>query len=221
VVAAVRAARARGIRTFKLKVGRAGDMQGELERARIARQAIGPDGALRLDANGGWSPLQAAAALAALAPLRLELIEEPVAAWRDLPLPSPVPVAADESLQAPEAEAELDERVARGACQALVLKPMALGGFARCLRLARLARRHGLGVIVTHMFDGPIGLAAAAELALALPAPWACGLTPHAGLSAWPAASIPQLEAAAIAPAAVAGLGLPDLAPLVGGTGAR
>ena len=40
-----------------------------------------------------------------------------------------------------------------------------------CLRMARMADAAGLGVVVTHMLDGPIGVAAAAELALALPVP--------------------------------------------------
>jgi o-succinylbenzoate synthase len=216
VAEAARRARGLGIRTVKLKVGRPGQLERELELARVAREAVGPDGALRLDANQGWSPAEAETALAALAPLSPEVIEEPVARWRELRMPSPVSIAADESLQAPEAEGELAERAARGALSAIVLKPMVLGGLVRCLRLARLADRHGLGTIVTHLFDGPIGLAAAAELALALPATWACGLAPHAALATWPPVRVPQLGPAAIAPAPVAGLGLPDLAPLAG-----
>ncbi|HEX6239392.1 MAG TPA: O-succinylbenzoate synthase, partial [Polyangiales bacterium] len=43
--------------------------------------------------------------------------------------------------------------------------------------------------VVTHLFDGPIALAAASVLALALQSPrLAAGLAPHAGLAAWPAA---------------------------------
>jgi hypothetical protein len=59
--------------------------------------------------------------------------------------------------------------------------------------MALAAQRQGLGVIVTHLFDGPVGLAAAAELALSLPtAPWACGLDRHPGLWAWPPVDLPH-----------------------------
>lgn len=215
VAEAVRAARARGIHTVKLKVGRSG-LPRDLELARAARAELGPAGVLRLDANGAWSAAEAREALAALAPLEPEVVEEPVRRWRELATPSPVPVGADESLQSPEAEDELAERATRGACHAIVLKPMALGGFLRCLRLARTAERHRLGVIVTHLFDGPVGLAAAAELALALPATWACGLAPHVALTAWPAVALPQFRAAEVVPAAIAGLGLADVSALLG-----
>jgi L-alanine-DL-glutamate epimerase-like enolase superfamily enzyme len=64
-----------------------------------------------------------------------------------------------------------------------VLKPAHLG-LSRCLVLAETAATRGLGLIVTHSFDGDIGHAAACALAAALPAkPWPCGLAPHPGLS--------------------------------------
>jgi L-alanine-DL-glutamate epimerase-like enolase superfamily enzyme len=48
--------------------------------------------------------------------------------------------------------------------------------------------------VVTHLFDGPIALAAAAELALSLPAPaLAAGLDPHDRHGDWPPVVVPQL----------------------------
>ena len=96
-----------------------------------------------------------------------------------------VPVALDESLQG--GDSLVTSLLEAGVCQALVLKPMALGGILRCLHLARLAARHGVGVVVTHLFDGPVALAAATELALALPGRvLACGLDLHPGLGSGP-----------------------------------
>ena len=55
-------------------------------------------------------------------------------------------------------------------------------------------RDRGKGVVVTHFFDGPIGTAAACELALAIgDVRYAAGLAPHAGLAAWPPTEVAQL----------------------------
>ena len=72
---------------------------------------------------------------------------------------------------------------------------MVLGGLSHCLELGRRARALNLGVVVSHSFDGPVALAAAAALALALPAGIAQGLAPHAGLSAWPPIPLPIVGA--------------------------
>src|ERR671928_234566 len=48
-------------------------------RVAAVREAAGPRMALRLDANGAWSVEEAVAALRDLAPLRIELCEEPAA----------------------------------------------------------------------------------------------------------------------------------------------
>ncbi|MFO0761120.1 MAG: enolase C-terminal domain-like protein [Byssovorax sp.] len=121
--------------------------------------------------------------------------------------PAPVPWAADESLADPaEATLLLDQRTAA----AVVLKLPVLGGLLPARDLALRAQERGLGVVVTHFFDGPIGLAAAAELARSLPAPpLACGLDPHPQLSAWPPVSIPQLaHRGAVCASQSPGLGL-------------
>jgi L-alanine-DL-glutamate epimerase-like enolase superfamily enzyme len=69
---------------------------------------------------------------------------------------------------------------ATGSLAAVVLKPMTLGGFDRCLTIAEAAHAAGLAVIVTHVFDGPIGSAAAACLALAIRGvTMPCGLDAH------------------------------------------
>jgi L-alanine-DL-glutamate epimerase-like enolase superfamily enzyme len=190
-VAAAAAAAARGHGVLKLKIGlpgrSAGDEDALLAAVRLAADAACPGAAsprLRLDANGAFDPAAAPARLAALARHGVELVEEPVAGAALLALPAlALPWAADESLAEPAlAAALLALPPARGPA-ALVLKP-ALLGLARCLRLAETAAQRGLGVIVTHAFDGDLGHAAACALAAALPRPpWACGLAPHAGLS--------------------------------------
>jgi L-alanine-DL-glutamate epimerase-like enolase superfamily enzyme len=211
--AAAGAAVARGHPVLKLKIalpGRsAAEDEARIEAVRAAADAmnIGLSGVvrLRLDANGGLPPGEVTARLAALAGYGIELVEEPCAKAALLALPPlPLPWAADESLADPAfAAAVLAQPHGRGPA-ALVLKP-ALLGLARCLRLAEAAAARGIGLIVTHAFDGDSGFAAARALAAALPAePWPCGLAPHPGLSRrWPNA--PRL----LVPSA-AGLDLPE-----------
>ena len=196
VADAARAAVARGVRTLKLKID--GDER-DVAIVAAVRRAVGPAIALRLDANQCLDPTAHAAYLAALAAHHIELIEEPFAPGPDAGS-APIPVAADESLH-------------RGGSIALtassvVLKPMALG-LSRCLALAVEARRRGLAVIVSHLFDGPVAHAAASALALAIGDGAACGLDRHAGLTAWPATTLPHLGLDRISATSAAGLGVP------------
>ena len=64
---------------------------------------------------------------------------------------------------------------------------------------------------MTHLFDGPVALAAACELALALPPDGLlpCGLDPHDGLVAFPAVDVPRLRhAGLVSPTSRPGLAL-------------
>jgi o-succinylbenzoate synthase len=161
-----------GYRTIKLKVAA---LSLDLDEARVAalRDSVGDDVRIRLDANGGWKEPEAEQAIARLAPYRIELLEQPVEA-RDLgglarlSAISPIPIAADEALAGGHA---LDEIFARDAASVLVLKPTALGGLRASQRIAARARKAGWGVVVTSALDSAIGLAAALQLAAALPGP--------------------------------------------------
>lgn len=169
---------------WKVKIGR-GELLAELAAMRRG---------LRLDVNRAWPRDQAAGRLAALVPLEPAWVEEPVSAADLLRLGAqPVPIALDESLldQPDESAAAL----AAGLVQVVVLKPALLGGLAACLDWAARARRAGALPVASHLMDGPVGLAAAVELALAMARPGdpAPGLGAHDGLAAWPPLAVPQL----------------------------
>jgi o-succinylbenzoate synthase len=172
-----------GYRTVKLKVGA---LPLELDEARVAalRASVGTEPKIRLDANGGWKEIEAEQAIARFAPYRIELLEQPVEA-RDLvglarlTRASPIPIAADEALAGGYA---IDEILARGAASVLVLKPAALGGLRAAQRLAARAREAGMGVVVTSALDSAIGIAAALQLAAALPGPHLAAGLSTAGL---------------------------------------
>jgi L-alanine-DL-glutamate epimerase-like enolase superfamily enzyme len=202
--AEARAAFARGIRCFKVKLGADDDLGRVLA---IAAQA--PGVRLRIDANRTWPRGEVPARLAALAALPVDYVEEPcVDAHSLLSGPLPCKLALDESLD------ELTPDQLRAALRspqlaALVLKPTLLG-LAGAIALAEQARRAGVAAIVSHGLEGPIGTAACAELALALGGSQPAGLAAHAALAGWHIA-VPQLAADRIQPTTRVGLGFVDL----------
>ena len=164
-----------GCRTAKVKVAEPGQPESaDVERVEAVRDAIGPDGNIRVDANGGWDVDQAQQMLTELAGFDLEYAEQPCASLAELATLRrrvDVPLAADESIR--RAEDPLRVRAA-GAADIVVLKAQPLGG----VRAAReIAAACGLPVVVSSAVDTSVGLAAGVALAAALPQlPYACGL---------------------------------------------
>ena len=207
--ASAHAAVARGFRVLKIKLGRPDGAACELACLQALRRQLGPTIALRLDANRAWSLPEAVERLAALEAVAPELIEEPLAQVRELRhLRTPLRIALDESLQHLDAEQEVAPLLLAGIVQVLILKPMALGGPLRCLQLARLAAAHQAQGLVTHLCDGTVAMAGAAALALALPAPLACGLDAHPGLLLGPAVQPAFVGGPQLLPATRPGLGI-------------
>lgn len=205
-----RAAWARGVRAFKVKVGGA-SWADEREALRRWRAAM-PEGAvLRLDANAQWSRDEAVRVLNDLGGLGVAFVEQPCAELVSLGEHA-VPWAADESMRDPDFVAALlgDDPSPRRGCAAVVLKPAELGGWFVTRTIASQAAARGLGVVVTHVMDGPIALAACCALACSLEAPpWASGLDAHPGLDAWPPWVVPYLgEDGVVRAPTVAGLGV-------------
>lgn len=207
LVAAVARALERGLRVVKLKVGAGGTVTRDVERLGAVRSAFGRDVVLRLDANQVLPPASVPAALDALAPFDPELLEEPsTPACVDALPESPVRLALDESLVHADATARILALGERGLLGAVVLKPMALGGLDRCLSLAETAASVGLGVVVTHMFDGPVASASAACLALAVRGEvLACGLDARGRLES----PVPAITDTFVRPFEETGLGIP------------
>jgi O-succinylbenzoate synthase len=151
--------RAEGFRTFKLKVGLAGDVT----QVATVRQSLGPEPAIRLDANGAWSVDDAADRLPALASHGIELAEQPVGTFEqmvELRRRVDVKIAADESLVSP-----FDARRARqlGACQIAAVKVAKVGGLGASLEIAEVMPSY-----LSSALEGPVGIAAAAHAVQAL-----------------------------------------------------
>lgn len=159
---------AAGFGTVKAKVA-IGDDPGRLA---AVRAATGPGMLIRIDANGAWTAAEARASLRALAPIGIELCEEPVAGVpgiRALDAETEIPLALDESAADPAATAER-------ACALMGLKIARCGGLSGLLETARRADAAGYEVLLASTLDGPLGIAAALHAAALLRPARACGL---------------------------------------------
>ena len=172
IVAEAARVRAAGYRAAKLKIGRASP-GADAERVRAVAAALGPV-ALRLDANGAWTPDQAAAFAEALDGVAVEYVEEPLAEAAALPeLARRAPGirwALDESL-----DRAFDDAGIAAAMRAAVVKPM-LGperiGRARAA-LAGTVQVPGVDtsrgpVVVSSVFESGVGMRHLVALAAAL-----------------------------------------------------
>lgn len=164
-----------GCRTAKVKVAESGQpASADVARVAAVRDAIGADGMVRVDANGGWDVGTAERMLTALAEFGLEYAEQPCATLAELAelrRRVAVPIAADESIR--RADDPLKVRAA-GAADIVVLKAQPLGGVRAALEIAEQC---GLPAVVSSAVDTSVGLAAGVALAAALPSlDYACGL---------------------------------------------
>lgn len=171
---------ASGCRTAKVKVAEKGQsLTDDVARVSAVRDALGSEGHLRVDANGGWSVREAAVAIGELAQFDLEYAEQPCMDVEDLAtlrreLHSrgvAVPIAADESIRRFGDPLRVRDL---GAADIAILKVQPLGGVRRCLELAEVL---GMPVVVSSALETSVGLRAGVALAAALPdLPYACGL---------------------------------------------
>ncbi|WP_214369503.1 o-succinylbenzoate synthase [Pseudonocardia sp. H11422] len=168
---------ASGCATAKVKVAdEPGSLPADLERVAAVRDALGPAGSVRVDANARWDVDGAVAAIRALdrAAGGLQYVEQPCVTVDELAAVRrrvEVRIAADESIR--RAEDPLRVAVAEAADVA-VLKCAPLGGVRRALAVAEAC---GLPCVVSSALETSVGLAAEIALAAALPQlDFACGL---------------------------------------------
>ena len=163
--------------TAKVKVAEPGQSPADdEERVAAVRDALGPHGRVRVDANGAWSVDEAVAAVRRLdrAARGLEYVEQPCRSVEELAAVRravDVPVAADESIRRADDPYRVRDLEA---ADVAVLKVQPLGGVRACLRIAEDI---GLPVVVSSALETSVGIAAGVALAAALPdLPYASGL---------------------------------------------
>ncbi|MFD1146368.1 o-succinylbenzoate synthase [Saccharothrix hoggarensis] len=168
---------ASGCSTAKVKVADPGTaLASDLARVEAVRDALGPSGAIRVDANMAWDVDTAVRAIRELerAARGLEYVEQPCPSVEELAAVRrrvDVRIAADESIR--RAEDPLRVAVA-GAADVAVIKVAPLGGVRRALAVAEAC---GLPCVVSSAVETSVGMAAGLALAAALPElDFACGL---------------------------------------------
>lgn len=169
MVADAERALAQGYTALKIKLGAEPAL--DVERVRAIHHAVGGQAVLRLDANQAWSAKQAIGIMRTLEREGIlpDLLEQPVpardlAGLREVTRRIQTPVLADESVFGPEQALEL---IRLRAADILNIKLMKTGGITRALQLADIAALHGMPCMMGCMLESPIGVAAAAHVALA------------------------------------------------------
>lgn len=164
-----------GFDAVKVKVG-ARTPADDVERLEAVRERC-PGVELRADANGAWERETAERTLSRLSPLDVAFVEQPLPAadlsgHADLRRVVDVDVALDEGVVEHGVRGVLEA----GAADAVVCKPMALGGVDVARNVAHRAREAGVESVVTTTVDGSLARAAAVHLAASLPDVRACGV---------------------------------------------
>src|SRR3954453_20708557 len=163
-----------GFTTFKLKLGSESVKSipqeafsrtrvSDVEQVRAVREAVGPSARVRGDGTAAWGLETAKSRLSELEPFGIELAEQPVETLEEmaeLAAATSIPLAADERVAYIE---EAKKAAAIGACAYTGIKLSKVGGPEAALAIADV-----LPAFITSALDGPVGIAAAAQVALSL-----------------------------------------------------
>lgn len=159
VVSAAERWAADGFSTFKLKLG-IGD---DAAQVRAVREALGPRARIRVDSNCAWDVETAKRTLGEIEPYEVELAEQPVATLEEaveVAMSTSIPIAGDESI---ESRADAERAAGMGACQMTGVKLSKVGGPEAAIEIAEV-----LPAYISSALDGPVGIAAAAQVAATL-----------------------------------------------------
>ena len=145
-----------GYRKVKIKIKPGCDV----DYVRAAREALGPDAPLMVDANNAFT-MDDADCLLLLDGLGLMMIEQPLA-WddvvrhRELQSRLRTPICLDESITSVDRAADM---IALGSGRVVNIKPGRVGGFAQSLAIHDLCARHEVPVWCGGMLESGVGRA--------------------------------------------------------------
>jgi L-alanine-DL-glutamate epimerase-like enolase superfamily enzyme len=161
----------RGHRAVKMRVGlQDRSVDDSAARVREARQSLGPEIGLMVDAHGTWSPREARRFARKVEACDLAWLEEPVSpenidGQAEVRASTDIPIAAGESEQTRFAFRDLIAAAAVDICQP---DPAIAGGLTETLRICALAATHGL-TVAPHLWGGAVLFAAGLHLCVATP----------------------------------------------------
>jgi len=148
-----------GFSTFKLKLGTGDDVA----QVRAVREALGPRARIRVDVNTAWDVETAKRTLGELEPYEIELVEQPVGTLEEameVARSTEIPIAGDESI---ESRGDAERATAMEACRMTGVKLSKVGGPEAAIEIAEV-----LPAYLSSALDGPVGIAAAVQVAATL-----------------------------------------------------
>jgi len=156
-----------GHRTIKVKVGL--DPREDVARVRAVREAIGPEVALTVDANGGWSVEGAVWSLKEMRGMDLLLAEQPVRredleGMAEVRRRVDVPVMIDEGVFTLW---DAQQALRKEACDIISVYPGKNGGITVSRRICELAAGRGVPCAIGSNLELDLGTAAMCHLSLA------------------------------------------------------
>ncbi len=157
-----------GFSTLKLKIG-AIDFESEISLLKSIRNEFSSEEIeIRVDANGGFLPLEALDKLKRLSELNLHSIEQPIKQGQidemaELCSKSPLPIALDEELIGVFDVTKKQEIIQTIKPQYIILKPSLVGGFKGSAEWIQLAEKQHIGWWITSALESNIGLNAIAQ----------------------------------------------------------
>lgn len=156
----------KGFQIIKVKLG--GTKEQDIQRVQRIRSIIGKNIVLRIDANQGWTLLDAIEILKSIAPYDIQHCEEPIPRWQFMKLPflreqSPIPIMADESCcDEHDAQRLIDLK----ACDAFNVKLGKSSGIYKALKIIGLAEQAKLNIQIGGFLESRLAFTASAHLAL-------------------------------------------------------
>jgi len=154
-----------GAKCLKIKLGSPEGLEFDRAHFSAAAEAAAPFGAkLRVDANGGWAPVDACPMIKWLWERGVEYVEQPLAEGMEAELPDVfkyrrLPIFCDESVRTSADVPGLADRV-----DGVNLKLMKSGGITEALRIVATARAHGLQTMIGCMSESSVAIAAGAAI---------------------------------------------------------
>lgn len=161
-----------GFKAVKMRVGVGdGEVADSVRRVKAAREHLGDDVDIMVDAHGTYSVAEAKRFAREVADCRLAWFEEPVNAddkkgMADVRATTDIPIAAGESEFTRFAFRDL---VAHGAVDIFQPDPAICGGITEIMRIATLAETHQIR-LAPHLWGGPLHFSAGLQVCAVSPA---------------------------------------------------
>ena len=150
---------------FKLKIGKR-SVHEDVAHVEAIKRALGDRASVRVDVNMAWSAIEARRAIALLADVGCDLVEQPIdranrTGMARLVSTAPIPIMADEALNGPETAYDY---IRDGAADVLAIKIAQSGGLDRAKRVEAIADAAGVAVYGGTMLEAAFGTAASAQV---------------------------------------------------------